>query len=98
MKCILIDTKVPKNTAEQVKKVAELKEKYPIVVDGILDTIEHITTEALDYLIQLKDQEQLNIKLEGKKDCYLELGVKILNTVPNNIKFMYFCCFSNWQN
>lgn len=74
MKCILVDTKVPKNTAEQVKKVAELKEKYPIIVEGILDAIEHITTEALDYLIQLKDQEQLNIKLVGKKNCYAELG------------------------
>lgn len=74
MKCILVDTKVPKSTAEQVKKVAELKEKYPIIVEGILDTIEHITTEALDYLIQLKDQEQSTIKLEGKKNCYVELG------------------------
>lgn len=78
MKCILVDTKVPKSTAEQVKKVAELKEKYPIIVEGILDTIEHITTEALDYLIQLKDQEQSTIKLEGKKNCYVELGVVIL--------------------
>lgn len=43
---LLVDTKQPKSTAHEVAKVAELKEKHPKLVGGILDTIDKITRTA----------------------------------------------------
>lgn len=43
---LLVDTKQPKSTAHEVAKVGLLKEKYPKLVGGILDTIDKVTRTA----------------------------------------------------
>lgn len=43
---LLVDTKQPKSTAHEVAKVGKLKEKYPKLVGGILDTIDKVTRSA----------------------------------------------------
>lgn len=43
---LLVDTKQPKSTAHEVAKVGKLKEKYPKLVGGILDTIDKVTRTA----------------------------------------------------
>lgn len=47
---LLVDTKTPKSTAHEVAKVGKLKEKYPKLVGGILDTIDKVTRSAEDLL------------------------------------------------
>ncbi|ROW11746.1 hypothetical protein VPNG_05654 [Cytospora leucostoma] len=46
---LLVDTKQPKSTAHEVSKVGKLKDTYPKLVGGILDTIDRVsrTAEAL---------------------------------------------------
>jgi len=43
---LIVDTKQPKSTAAQVAKVAAIKAALPVVVDPILDAMDHITTQA----------------------------------------------------
>ncbi|KAK7730418.1 Mevalonate kinase [Cytospora paraplurivora] len=46
---LLVDTKQPKSTAHEVSKVGKLRDTYPKLVGGILDTIDRVsrTAEAL---------------------------------------------------
>lgn len=43
---LLVDTKQPRSTSNEVAKVAKLKETYPKLVGGILDTIDKVTRTA----------------------------------------------------
>ena len=44
---IVIDSGIKSITGEMVRKVAELKEKFPEVIEGIMDTIDRITLFAI---------------------------------------------------
>ncbi|RLI80742.1 mevalonate kinase, partial [Archaeoglobales archaeon] len=44
---LVIDTGIKSITGEMVKKVAELKEEFPEVVEGIMDSIDKITVAAI---------------------------------------------------
>lgn len=49
---LLVDTKQAKSTAHEVAKVGKLKETYPKLVGGILDTIDKITNAAEDLMAE----------------------------------------------
>ena len=43
---LLVDTKQPRSTGDEVAKVTKLKEEHPLVTDSILDAIEKVTESA----------------------------------------------------
>lgn len=51
---LLVDTKQPKSTAHEVSKVGKLKDTYPKLVGGILDTIDKVSRSA-EALIEEED-------------------------------------------
>ena len=50
LRLLLVNTKQPRSTAEQVKKVRQLKSEHPKVVEPILGAIGGITEQALQFL------------------------------------------------
>lgn len=48
---LLVDTKQPRSTGDEVAKVAKLREDHPLVTDSILDAIEKVT-ESAQHLIR----------------------------------------------
>ena len=50
MKILIVNTNESSITAEMVRKVAKLREKYKEIVDRIFDTIDSITLKAIDAL------------------------------------------------
>ncbi len=47
VKFVVIDTGMKSITGEMVRKVAELRQKFPEIVDGIMDVIDRITLTAI---------------------------------------------------
>jgi mevalonate kinase len=47
---LLVDTRVPKSTAAEVAKVAELKNRHPKIIGSLLDSIHKVTETSVDVL------------------------------------------------
>lgn len=71
---ILVDTRVPKNTGEMVKKVEVLKERHPKVVESILESIEELCGEAVEYFSCLGLLDKAG-STEDIDHCYRNLNV-----------------------
>ncbi len=50
LKLLVTNTAVPRQTSVLVAGVRSLKERYPTIIDPILDSIEAITTKAIEFL------------------------------------------------
>ena len=50
LRLLLVDTKQPRTTAEQVEKVRELKEKNPMIIEPVLEAVGQLTEDALKLL------------------------------------------------
>lgn len=74
---ILVDTKVPKNTSVQIKKVVDLKSKHPKIVESILNSIDELTNEAMEYFVCLGMLESAG-GLSDIESCYNNLNVSIM--------------------
>ena len=57
---MLINTKVARDTKELVRNVAELKKRFPIVVDKILDSVDQLSVAALENFLRLNDLHESN--------------------------------------
>lgn len=55
MKILLVDTRVSRSTKLLVEKFAELKCKYPVIIDLILQSIDNISKEALEVIKKIRD-------------------------------------------
>lgn len=56
---ILVDTLQPKNTAEMIARVKQLRERLPLAVDGLFDSIQGLVHGVLD------DEDQLQLDRFG---------------------------------
>ncbi|OAD53412.1 Mevalonate kinase [Eufriesea mexicana] len=54
MKILLVDTRVNRSTKALVEKLLELKSKYPVIIDLIMDSIDNISKEAIEIIKKLK--------------------------------------------
>lgn len=54
---MLINTKTPRSTSEQVGNVKKLLDEYPSVVELVFDSIDNITQEALNVITSFKEDE-----------------------------------------
>lgn len=75
IRCILVDTKVPKDTKVQVRKVADLKQRFPKVVDAVLNGMDELTSEAAECLFCLGLAEELPNSFD---EIYNRLNVRYL--------------------
>ncbi|XP_043250684.1 mevalonate kinase [Colletes gigas] len=70
MKILLVDTRVSRSTKALIEKLAELKHKYPAIIDLIMDSIDNISKEAIKIIKKINnlsnsDNESL---FEGYKE------------------------------
>ncbi len=86
---LVIDTKEKSITANMVKKVAELRNKYPEIVDSIFDAIDGITLRAAKMFDEKIENEKIS-ELAFLNQCLLKaIGVsnrKIDSIVENLCK------------
>ncbi|XP_066600603.1 mevalonate kinase [Prorops nasuta] len=75
MKILLVDTRVQRNTKQLVEKLYALKQKYPNVINQILDAIDSIAKYAVVILKKIRDMPEDSP--EFKQD-YEEL-MKLIN-------------------
>lgn len=73
-KLILINTKVPRNTKALVKNVADLKTKFPKIVEGVLELMEETAVEASSCLKNINTCMGDDFRI---LDHYERLGVSI---------------------
>ncbi|XP_076231830.1 ALG6 alpha-1,3-glucosyltransferase garnysstan [Calliopsis andreniformis] len=64
MKILLVDTRVTRSTKALVERLLELKYKYPVIIDLILDSIDNISKEAVNIIekmnkLSIVDNESL---------------------------------------
>lgn len=71
---ILVDSCVPKNTGEMVRKVARLKDRHPKVIENILESIEELSSEAVEYFSCLGLLEKTGA-FDDVEQCYKNLSV-----------------------
>lgn len=55
MKILLVDTRVSRSTKALVEKLAELKHKYPVIIDLILDSIDNIAITAIKVIQKINN-------------------------------------------
>lgn len=55
MKILLVDTRVGRSTKVLVQRLAELKCKYPTIIDPILDSIDNVSKETLQVLNKIRE-------------------------------------------
>lgn len=55
MKILLVDTRVSRSTKALVEKLLELKHKYPVIIDHILDSIDNISKEAVNVIQKMNE-------------------------------------------
>lgn len=55
LKVLLINSNVPKDTKALVAKVAALKQKYPTIIDNILEAMDNISNIAVQELVKLDE-------------------------------------------
>ncbi|KAK1958670.1 mevalonate kinase [Colletotrichum sublineola] len=70
---LLIDTKQPRTTAQQVEKVQKLRNTNPQVIRPILDDIGNVANKALEFL----PSDTTNFDAEKKREANERLGVLI---------------------
>lgn len=58
MKILLVDTRVNRSTKALMERLLELKRRYPVVIDLIMDCIDNISKEAIQVIEQLKVSSQ----------------------------------------
>ncbi|KAL2266413.1 hypothetical protein VTJ83DRAFT_5765 [Remersonia thermophila] len=49
---LLVDTRVPKSTAAEVAKVADLRNRHPKIISSLLDSIHKVTETSVDILTE----------------------------------------------
>lgn len=75
MKILLVDTRVSRSTKSIVEKLAELRQRYPVIVDLIFNSIDNISNEALKVIRKIRDQPTADD--ESLFDGYRQLMVLI---------------------
>ncbi|XP_029037327.1 mevalonate kinase [Osmia bicornis bicornis] len=55
MKILLVDTRVNRSTKALMERYLELKHKYPVIIDLIMDSIDNISMEAIKIIQKLKN-------------------------------------------
>ncbi|XP_031828553.1 mevalonate kinase [Nomia melanderi] len=55
MKILLVDTRVSRSTKALVEKLAELKYMYPVIIDLIMDSIDHIAITAIKVIQKINN-------------------------------------------
>ncbi|XP_076645652.1 uncharacterized protein LOC143355065 [Halictus rubicundus] len=76
LKILLVDTRVSRSTKALVEKLAELKHKYPVIIDLILDSIDNIAITAVKVIQKINNAS-------GIDDETLYDGYKQLMTLIN---------------
>ncbi|CAK9796496.1 Mevalonate kinase erg12 [Anthophora plagiata] len=62
IKVLLVDTRVSRSTKALVEKIFELKHRYPVIIDLIMDTIDNISKEAIEIIQKFKVFSPLDIE------------------------------------
>jgi mevalonate kinase len=79
LRLLLVDTRQPRSTAAQVKKVTTLKSNHPILTEWILDGIGKLTTSALEFIESAdcdeNDLEHLGTLIRFNHGLLVSLGV-----------------------
>nr|AKO63320.1 mevalonate kinase [Leptinotarsa decemlineata] len=78
-KLLLINTKVPRETKVIVSNVAKLRDKYPDLVNNILNAMDDLAFNALQTIKALSELEASGDKIQDHqainiKQCYEQLG------------------------
>ncbi|XP_012232891.2 mevalonate kinase [Linepithema humile] len=55
MKILLVNSKISRNTKDQVKRVADLRQLYPAIIDPVLDSIDVLSRTALEVIGRIRD-------------------------------------------
>ncbi|XP_076181284.1 ALG6 alpha-1,3-glucosyltransferase garnysstan [Ptiloglossa arizonensis] len=55
MKILLVDTRVNRSTKALIERLAELKHKYPAIIDLIMDSIDNISKEAIKVIQKINN-------------------------------------------
>ena len=69
---ILINTKLPRDTKRLVSMVAERREKYKSIIDGILNSMDQVSTRALQCMQKINTKTLNDFEL---LNSYETLGV-----------------------
>lgn len=84
MKILLIDTRVSRSTKAILEKLLELKNRYPVIIDIIMDAIDNISNEAIKNIQKLKNTSRVN---DGSfSEEYKQLMV---TTIYNHLMFLF---------
>lgn len=68
IKILLVNTKVPRETKKLVTRVATLRENYPTIADHILNALNEVAENALQYLVNIgKMAKDLTTDAKKKK-------------------------------
>lgn len=72
-KILLINTKVPRETKAMVARVAALRQRHNVVVNTMLDAMNTIAEDALEYFLTISDTNKTKPNEERLKDLYERL-------------------------
>ncbi|XP_078040154.1 uncharacterized protein LOC144471712 isoform X1 [Augochlora pura] len=71
LKVLLVDTRVSRSTKALIEKLAELKHKYPVIIDLILDSMDNIAIAAIKVIQKINNAS--GIDNETLYDGYKQL-------------------------
>jgi len=77
MKILLVDSKISRNTRDQVKRVEQLRKLYPTIIEPILhsiDGISHMARDAFKKLQNLPEHDEVT-----QQTLYEELKVRLIS-------------------
>lgn len=73
LKILLINSKVPRETKALVGRVALLRQRHPIIVNKLLDAMNTIAEDALEYFLTISNTEKTAVNHKKLKDLYERL-------------------------
>jgi len=92
MKILLVDSKISRNTKDQVKRLMDLRQLYPAIIDPVLNSIDALSRTALEVIGRIRNNLNNDVALLEE---YKKLLVSfILQTSILFYVFLYFAVLS----
>ncbi|KAJ1523837.1 hypothetical protein ONE63_010395 [Megalurothrips usitatus] len=66
VRVLLVDTKVSRNTRTLVDRVAKLRERHGVIVDSIMQAMDHISSEGEKYFKFLDEAKRMQSEIEAQ--------------------------------
>lgn len=63
LKILLVDSKISRNTKDQVKRVADLRQLYPAIINPVLDSIDALSRTALKVIGRIRNNSDNDVAL-----------------------------------